>query len=49
MNVLNRYAHMKEKLVRRNNSPFMNKALAKAFMHRAKFKNQYNKNSTEQN
>ena len=39
----------KKKLVRGNNSPFRNKALAKAFMHRAKLKNKYNKNPTEQN
>ena len=49
LKILNKYAPMKEKLVRGNNSPFMNETLAKAFMHRAKLKNKYNKNSTEQN
>ena len=31
-----------------NNAPFMNKTLSKAFMHRSKSKNQFNKNTTEE-
>ena len=40
---------MKKKIVRGNNAPFMNKNLSKAFMHRSKLKNKYNKNPTEPN
>ena len=36
-------------MVRGNNAPFMNKILSKAFMHRSKLKNNYNKNPTEEN
>ena len=49
MKVLNLYAPMKKKIVRGNNAPFMNKNLLKAFMHRSKLKNKYNKNPTEPN
>ena len=35
---------MKKKYVRGNNAPFMNQTLTKAFMHRSKLKNKYNKN-----
>ena len=49
MKVLNLHAPMKKKLVRGNNAPFMNKDLSKAFMHRSKLKNKYNKNPTEAN
>ena len=40
---------MKKKFLRGNNAPFMNKTLSKAFMHRSKLKNKYNKNPTENN
>ena len=40
---------MKKKIVRGNNAPFMNKTLSKAFMHRAKLKNRYYKEPTEEN
>ena len=43
MHVLNKHAPVKEKLVRGNNTPFMNKTLSKAFMKRSKLKNKYNK------
>ena len=49
MKTLNKHAPMKEKTIRGNNAPFMNKTLSKAFMHRAKLKNKYNNNPTEQN
>ena len=40
---------MKNKLIRGNNAPFMNKTLSQAFMHRSQLKNKFNKNRTEQN
>ena len=49
MTVLDKHAPMKNKMVRANNAPFMNKILSKAFMHRSKLKNIYNKNPTEEN
>ena len=49
MSVLNKHAPMKKKVVRGNNAPFMNTILSKAFMHRSKLKNNYNKNPTEEN
>ena len=47
MNILNKHALMKGKLIRGNNVPFMNKTLSKAFMHRAILKNKYKNNPTE--
>ena len=47
MKVLYLHAPMKKKIVRGNNAPFINKTLSKAFMHRSKLKNKYNKNPTE--
>ena len=49
MSVLDKHAPMKKKVVRGNNAPFMNTILSKAFMHRSKLKNNYNKNPTEEN
>ena len=49
MKVLNYHAPTKQRVVRGNNQPFMNKTLSKAFMHRSKLKNQYNKYPTESN
>ena len=40
---------MKKKLIRGNNAPFMNQILSKAFMHRSKLKNIYNKNPCQYN
>ena len=37
INLLNKHAPMKEKFIRGNQVPFMNKTLSKAFMQRAKF------------
>ena len=47
--VLDRHAPKKKKVVRGNNSPFMNKTLSKAFMQRSRLKNKFNKNPTELN
>ena len=50
MNVLNKYAPIKEKnIIRDNNAPFMNKSLSKAFMERSRLKNKYNEFPTEEN
>ena len=49
MKSLDEYAPLKEKFIRGNNAPFMNKTLSKAFMQRAKLKNKYNKVPTEEN
>ena len=49
MRVLNFHASNKQRVVRGNNQPFMNKTLSKAFMHRSKLKNRYNNNPTETN
>ena len=49
INVLHIHAPAKQKVVRGNNQPFMNKTLSKAFMHRTKLKNIFNKNPSEIN
>ena len=49
MNVLNRHAPIKEKKIRGNNAPFMNKTLSKSIMTRSKLKNKYNKFPTQEN
>jgi len=49
MKILNSHAPVKQKVIRGNNAPFMNKTLSKAFMHRSKLKNNFNKNPTEEN
>ena len=49
MKILNIHAPMKEKLIRANNSPFMNKTLSKAFMNRYRLKNRFLKNPNEEN
>ena len=43
------HAPVKRKVVRGNNAPFMNKTLSKAFMHRSKLKNKYQRTPTEEN
>ena len=40
---------MKEKLVRANNGPFMNKILSKAFMTRSRLRNKFLKNPNDEN
>ena len=47
MTVLNTHTPMKNKIVRGNNAPFMNKTWSKEFTHRSKLKNQYPKKPTE--
>ena len=47
--VLDQHAPKKQKVVRGNNAPFMNKTLSKAFMTRARLRNKYYKNSTPEN
>ena len=49
MKVLNLHAPMKKKYIRGNNAPFMNQTLTKAFMHRRKLKNKFNKNPSNEN
>ena len=49
IDMLDLHAPMKKKFVRGNNAPFMNKTLSKAFMHRSKLKNKFNKNPTDVN
>ena len=49
MQILNKYAPMKKMCIRGNNAPFMNKTLCKAFIHRSKLKNTFNKIPTEDN
>ena len=47
--VLNRHAPLKEKYMRANNSPFMNKTLSKAVMNRSRLRNKFLKNPTDEN
>ena len=49
MEQLNIFAPMKEKYVRANNAPYMNKTLAKAIMNRTRLKNKYYKECNELN
>ena len=49
LQILNSHAPSKQRFVRGNEQPFMNKVLTKAFMHRSRMKNLYNKNPTELN
>ena len=47
--VLNRYAPLKEKYIRANNSPFMNKKLSKAVMNRSRLRNKFLNLPTDEN
>ena len=49
MSTLEIHAPLKEKFVRSNSSPFMNKELSKAIMKRSKLRNVYNKFPTNEN
>ena len=49
MVTLDWHAPLKKKAVRGNSAPFMNKTLSKAFMHRSKLRNNFNKNPTDEN
>ena len=47
--VLNRHAPLKNKYIRANNSPFMNKTLSKAVMTRSRLRNKFLRNPNEVN
>ena len=49
MKNVNMHAPIKTKIIRGNNDPFVNKTMSKAFMHRSKLKNIFNKCPTEIN
>ena len=49
MNILDKHAPMKEKYVRANNAPFMNKTLSKAIMNRSRLRNNFLKNPNSNN
>ena len=49
MEALNKHAPMKNKFVRANNAPFMNKLLSKAVMTRSRLKNKFLKNPNATN
>ena len=49
MCTLEKHAPLKEKFVRANNAPFMNKELSKAIMKRSNLRNVYRKSPTEEN
>ena len=46
--IIDKHAPLKQKVLRGNDAPFMNKELTKAIYHRSKLKNYYNKNRTEE-
>ena len=45
--LLDQHAPRKQKIIRGNSAPFMNKTLSKAFMTRARLRNKYNKTRAE--
>ena len=47
--LLNYYAPIKERHIRANNSPFMNKILAKTVMTRSRLRNKFIRNPTPEN
>ena len=49
MDILNKRAPLKEKLIRANTGPFMNKELSKAFMTRSRLRNKYLRDRTNEN
>ena len=49
MEILNKMAPVKEKKIRANTGRFMNKELSKAFMNRARLRNKFIKNPTNNN
>ena len=49
MEQLNEHTLMKERLVRANNAPFMNKTLSKVVMHRSRLRNKYLRNPNDVN
>ena len=49
VSLLNQHAPLKKRLIRANNSPFMNKALSKAVMNRSRLRNKFIKNPSLEN
>ena len=49
MDTLDWYAPCKQKYTRGNHLPFMNKTISKEIMKRARFRNQFLKNKTDEN
>ena len=49
MEVLDKHALMKEKYIRDNNGPFMNKILSKAIMNRSRLRNKFIKHPDDTN
>ena len=49
IDLLNKHASIKEKTIRGNNAPFMNRVLPHNFIHRSKLKNKFNNNPTNKN
>ena len=49
LSVLNKHAPCKQKLIRANESPFMNKHLKKSIMSRSRLRNKFLKEKTEEN
>ena len=49
LSVLDKYAPCKQKLIRANESPFMNKHLKKSIMSRSRLRNKFLKEKTEEN
>ena len=49
LQILGKYAPMKEKSIRANESPFMTKNLKKEMMNRSRLRNKYLRNSSEEN
>ena len=47
MGILDKDAPMKEKYIRANNGPFMNKTISKAIMNRSRLRNSFIKNPNE--
>ena len=47
--IINKHAPLKQKTLRGNEAPFMNKQLRKAIYTRSRLKNKYNKNRTDEN
>ena len=49
LNVLQRHAPLKTKVVRANHAPYMNRTLRKAIMKRSELERKYLKNRTNEN
>ena len=49
MKLIDRYAPIKQRYIRSNQQPFMNKCIAKAIMNRTRIRNRFWRNPTEEN